>query len=286
MFHQKARAKINLTLEVLGKRNDGYHELRSLVAFTDFGDDLSFQPGEDFSLTIDGQFASDLQGDNLIEKAAIYCLQRFDGISTGHFHLRKNLPVASGIGGGSADAAAALHLLIQNSNLDISMLDFPEIAVVLGADIPVCLKQKPVLMTGIGENLLPVDNFPALAAVLINPLAPVSTGTIFKKLNASPVCSDFQSSKSDKLSFSDLDEVLDYMSDHQNDLQSIAAGLEPAIGNILSLLEIQNGCQIARMSGSGATCFGVFKNLNQAQSAASNIKKQYPDWWVQNCVIR
>ncbi|MGH1353266.1 MAG: 4-(cytidine 5'-diphospho)-2-C-methyl-D-erythritol kinase [Methyloligellaceae bacterium] len=286
MFQEKARAKINLTLEILGKRDDGYHELRSLVAFADFGDELSFTPDNNFSLTISGPFATDLVGENLIRKAADFFQARKPGTSSGHFHLKKNLPVASGIGGGSADAAAALRLLLKSTDLPHSILNPSVIAKQLGADIPVCLEQNPVLMTGIGEHLSTLENFPALPAVLINPAVPVSTGAIFRNLNARPLPSDISALNTCNERLTSQQDILLYMATHKNDLQPIAAELEPVISDVLSTLEKQSGCQIARMSGSGATCFGIFESSHKAEIASAEIQSNHPDWWIQHCKIQ
>ncbi len=285
MLFEQANAKINLTLEILGKRDDGYHELRSLVAFADFGDELSFAHANEFSLEIEGPFAADLEGENLIEKAVNFVRLKGINIPGGCFHLMKKLPVASGIGGGSADAAAALRLVLRSFNVEASTLNFSEIASALGADIPVCMDQNPVFMTGIGEHLSPVAVFPKLPAVLINPGVPVSTGMIFKTLNAAPLSAGFKTVQCPGQKFSSLRDVVQYMSEHENDLQPIAMELEPAIAAILSLLEKQEGIHISRMSGSGATCFGIFENMDQANTAASNIADARSGWWVQSCVI-
>lgn len=284
MFSELAKAKINLTLEVVGKRRDGYHELNSLVAFASYGDCLTFQEGEKEDLVISGPFAFGLEGENLILKAANFITSSYPDVQSGVFSLDKRLPVASGIGGGSADAAAALRLLSSQISGGLEGLDYAEIARALGADIPVCIEQKPVMMSGIGDILKPIEGLVPLHAVLVNPGVPVSTGEIFRRLNASEIIED-EGSQVALPAFSTLDDVLGYMTKHGNDLQAVAEDIEPAVVEVIKALQEQEGYRIARMSGSGATCFGIYENDAQAQKAASEISKSYESWWVQPCII-
>ncbi len=284
MSSELAKAKINLTLEVLGKRRDGYHELNSLVAFANCGDSLSLKTQNMQDLIISGPFASGLEGENLILKAANFITSTYPDVQSGVFSLDKRLPIASGIGGGSADAAAAIRLLSSQISGVSEELDLTAIARELGADIPVCIAQKPVMMTGIGDTLTPIGELAPLHAVLVNPGVPVSTGEIFRRLNASEVsvsdCSSIQIP-----SLADFDDVLDYMAHHDNDLQAVAEGIEPAVVEVINNIQDQDGCRIARMSGSGATCFGIFENDAQTQRAVSEISRFHEGWWVQSCII-
>lgn len=284
MSSELAKAKINLSLEVIGRRRDGYHELNSLVAFAGAGDRLSFEKTGANDLIIKGPFASALEGENLILKASDYMLSQYPGISPGTFTLEKNLPIASGIGGGSADAAAAIRLLASQLPAGINGLNYPELAKELGADIPVCLEQSAVIMSGIGETLTPVKELPSLPCLLINPGIPVSTGEIFRRLNA-PLVKQDHTPQISIPDLSDRDKLLFYMKKHSNDLQAVAEEIEPLVRTVIRELEEQSGCLIARMSGSGATCFGIFDSPEQAQSAATEIAESHREWWVQNSVI-
>lgn len=284
MSSELAKAKINLTLEVVGKRSDGYHELNSLVAFASCGDHLTFEKQDKQDLIISGPFAFGLEGENLILKAADFITSAYPDIQSGIFSLDKRLPVASGIGGGSADAAAAIRLLSAQIPGGLEGLDYAEIARELGADIPVCIEQKPVMMTGIGDILKPVGGLVPLYAVLVNPGVPVSTGEIFRRLNASEIRED-ESSQAVIPAFSTFEDVLDYMTNHGNDLQVVAEDIEPAVVEVIKVIQEQEGCRISRMSGSGATCFGIFEKHTQAQKAVSEISTSYERWWVESCII-
>lgn len=273
MFTQAARAKVNLNLHVgrLIREPDhkhlGYHPLSSLVAFADFGDELSCKAAKETTLEISGPYANDLSADkgNLVLKAYDIVTATVD-LPPLKFHLVKNLPVASGIGGGSADAAAALRLLGNYAKLPKSK--WMAFAKSLGADVPVCYESRTCLMTGIGEDLEHLPNLPAQPAVLVNPGKALSTGAVFKTF--------------DKLSDTrDIHETpLNIGPSGRNDLQSSAIDLEPVIKDCLESLKQQSGCTVHRMSGSGATCFGLFDNLEAAKHAGLNIQSAHPDWWV------
>ncbi|MHA3915221.1 4-(cytidine 5'-diphospho)-2-C-methyl-D-erythritol kinase [Halovulum sp. GXIMD14793] len=262
-----ARAKLNLTLHVTGRRNDGYHLLDSLVVFPDMGDEIRLRVAPETRLTIDGPYAHAVSSrENLIFDMAARL-----GV-TADIHLTKNLPVAAGIGGGSADAAATARGLCQ---LYGKPLPDPSGLADLGADIPVCLSQKPSRMQGIGENLTSV-NFPDCACVLVNPGVAVPTGPVFTALEnvENPPMPALSSLK-------DFDRAVVYLSTCRNDLQSAAINLAPPIKDVLTILAKQKDCALARMSGSGATCFGLFRNLTAAQRAARTLRDAHPDWWVQ-----
>lgn len=271
---QTAKAKINLCLHVTGRRPNGYHELDSLVAFADFGDQIDFAPADKLGLTIAGPFGNGLEADasNLVLRAA----QLFDTTRGAQITLRKNLPVASGIGGGSADAAATLRGLSKLWDITVPN----DQALVLGADVPVCLASTSQRMRGIGETLTPVDFLPKLPAVLVNPGDAVSTPVIFSKLQ-SKTNPEISEVPAEPLDFSNAIQYLDAL---RNDLQAPAIQVAPTIGTVLHALG-QQGAKLARMSGSGATCFGLYETIDQAKRAANYLTRDNPEWWVQPVVL-
>ena len=272
---ERAHAKINLALHIIGRRPDGYHELDSIVAFADVADVLTLAPAAKVSISLSGPFASDLPlGDENIILTAWHLLASFAGekntpFSPVKFHLEKNLPVASGIGGGSADAAAALRGLIQYFKTSISSRDLDDLALQLGADVPICLRQKTNRMRGIGEIIEPIDiNLPS-GIVLVNPRIPATTSNVFEALGLAP-------GQSFGTPIGDLNNIRSW----HNDLTAPAIKIVPEIASVLESLNSQPGISCARMSGSGATCFGLAKNSGQAERAATNIKTRHPDWWI------
>ena len=287
-----APAKINLTLRVTGRRADGYHLLDSLVVFANAGDLLSVRPiGKDdagTSITVDGPFAGQLSGepDNLILRATRRLAESQENAGTSAplaaaFTLTKNLPVASGIGGGSADAAAALHLLNRLWGLGKSLAELQALALPLGADIPVCLLSRPAVMRGIGEEIAPLDKLPPFAMVLANPGVTVSTGAIFKE-RAEQGCG-YAAVEELREPFAGFESLIDWLAQSGNDLEAPALKICPSIGEVLDALGRTKGCRLARMSGSGATCFGLYAHRNAADSAAEVLKRAYPGWWIVAC---
>ena len=277
---EKARAKINLTLQVGPPKPDGYHPLQSLVVFADIGDELSARISPDSnntSIQIEGPFASALMdSESNIIFPAIDIIQRKNSRGI-EFKLVKNLPVASGIGGGSADAAAAIRLVCQFENLHPEK--YLESAADLGADIPVCIGSKTCLMFGKGEQINALPGQGQLHAVLVNPGVAVSTGSVFEKY-------DEAGHFSSDLSFPDTDaSLLEMALAGRNDLQTVAISLAPEIAIVLSVLEAQPDCQLARMSGSGATCFGLFPDKQSAEQAAISIADKHPDWWCVSTML-
>jgi len=274
-----APAKINVWLHVTGRRPNGYHELDSLVAFASVGDSLSARPSSTFSLTLSGPFAADLVAteDNLVLRAA-RSLAQAEGVGAGAaFTLTKNLPVASGIGGGSADAAAALRLCRTLWSLRTSARSLGDLALELGADVPVCLGSQTVRMTGIGEQLAPVQPAPAaLPAILVNPGVPVSTADVFRALDGT---------YSPPAEIPTPANLISLAAANRNDLEGPACRLAPVIEAVLAALSGSSGCRLARMSGSGATCFGLFEKDAEARHAAAAIAKAHPEWWVAPCRI-
>lgn len=273
-----ARAKINLALHVTGRRKDGFHLLDSLVVFADCGDKLHLRPADQTSLEISGPFADGLSvtENNLVLHAFRVLSDSLDTpLPATAITLEKNLPVSSGIGGGSADAAATLNGLIDLWQIDMAKPKLAELALSLGADVPVCLGNTPCRMRGIGEDLTSLDGFPSMPCVLVNAGVVVSTPKVFKQLSLAV----------NEPAFSPLpdmpaNEWIEWLADTRNDLQEPAIALSPEIADTLLALTKAKNCQLARMSGSGATCFGLFNNFDEAQSAAAQIASKHPDWWV------
>jgi len=285
---EEGRAKVNLTLRVVGRRTDGYHDLASVVAFADCADKLTLTPGPELSLKTVGPLATacgDLS-DNLVLKAARLLAEVVPGLKAGAFELAKVLPVAAGIGGGSADAAAALRLLARLNNLSFDDERLQEVALEVGADVPVCLASRACDMTGVGEKLMPL-NPPTMPAVLVNPCVPVATKDVFEALGlrhgellvgAADVMMEAASSWPDE--GGSLEEWVEALAAGTNDLEAPATRIQPAIGEVIAALNATNGAWLARMSGSGATCFAVYENTADARRAADKVRLEHPSWWV------
>jgi 4-diphosphocytidyl-2-C-methyl-D-erythritol kinase len=278
---EEAPAKVNLTLAIRGRRADGYHELESLVAFARFGDRLSFLPAPSLGLSVSGPFAEAVgpTSDNLVLKSARALAHRVPGLELGSFGLVKHLPVAAGIGGGSADAAAALRLLARANALDLADLRLAQAAQATGADVPICLDPRPRIMRGIGEKLSDPLALPRLAAVLVNPGVPVATRDVFAAL-AAPCVSTLNDAPPETAMPSKHEEWLAFLRAHGNDLESPAIRIAPVIAEVLARLHAAPGCELARMSGSGGTCFGVFADEIVAMAAARAVTAAHPLWWV------
>lgn len=282
---ETAPAKINLTLRVLGRRCDGYHEIESLVAFATTGDTLSLAPGDGVTLETDGPFAGALGPGNLVLQAAERVRRVWPEARAGSFHLTKNLPVAAGIGGGSSDAAAALRLLVQ-ANPAIDMGDqISRIAARLGADVTACLTPRAAMMRGIGERLEPFDSFPAAAIVLANPGAALATADVFNALGAPPPPEHFSPS-SGVPAIGTLEALIACITASGNDLEAPAMRLAPVIDEVKAALAATRGCLAAALSGSGATCFGLFKTQAEARAAVVLVSQAHPDWWVKASVLQ
>jgi 4-diphosphocytidyl-2-C-methyl-D-erythritol kinase len=275
-----APAKVNLTLRILGRRADGFHELDSLVAFARHGDRVTLTLDAALSLTVRGPKAGatgDLS-DNLVLKAARALANEIPGLRVGRFLLDKRLPVAAGLGGGSADAAAALRLLARLNDLAADDPRLLAAARATGADVPVCVDARSRIMRGIGEVLLrPLDLQP-FPAVLINPGVAVATKDVFARLGLTAGASR-GAPTSDQVP-GGPGALMEWLRGEPNDLEPPALALEPAIGRVLAALEDVPGCRLARMSGSGATCFALFDSARAASAGARSLKTAYPDWWV------
>jgi len=280
---ERAPAKVNLTLQVTGRRADGYHELESLVVFADVGDVLKIEPADVLTLTVDGPFAAGLagEGDNLVLRAARALADRAANAPGAAMTLTKNLPVASGIGGGSADAAAALRGLARLWGVALAPDERAALALSLGADVPVCLRGEPVIMSGIGETLLPVPAVPPLWLLLVNPGVAVSTPAVFKELAGT-----FSMVPVPRLPAPDPAGFIAWVAARGNDLEAPACRLAPTVGAVLAALRQRPDCLLARMSGSGATCFGLFSDEAGARNAAAAVAAPNPDWWVAPARLR
>jgi 4-diphosphocytidyl-2-C-methyl-D-erythritol kinase len=273
-----APAKVNLYLHVGARRGDGYHPLHSLMVFADLGDEVRLEPAAAMELAMAGPFAGELQGpgDNLVIRARDAFLA---GRPAAPFRLvlDKRLPVAAGLGGGSSDAAATLRLLARELELDGAPL--AELAARLGSDTPACLAARPVLASGRGEILIDPPSLPDLPAVLVNPGVGLSTGAVFDAYDEAP---DARGGAAPRWpsSVRTPAEAGAFLAGCRNDLQAPAARLQPAIAQVLDALAVQAGCLLARMSGSGATCFGLWPDADAARAAAERLRRREPRWWV------
>jgi 4-diphosphocytidyl-2-C-methyl-D-erythritol kinase len=277
---ENAPAKVNLTLRVIGRRDDGYHEIESLVAFADFGDSLSFSPHGALALKVHGPSAVQAGGgdDNLVLKAARALAALRPEITLGAFELDKRLPVAAGLGGGSADAAAALRLIARANGLPTGDSGLYAAARASGADVPVCLDPRPRIMRGTGEILSAPLDLPPLPAVLVNPGVAVPTKAVFAHWRpaANPAALLDRATAGPR----DQDRLLQLVAAQGNDLESPAIALAPKIAEVLAALRAQPNCRLARMSGSGATCFALFASAADAVAAEKTLSGKYRAWWV------
>ncbi|ATQ70494.1 MULTISPECIES: 4-(cytidine 5'-diphospho)-2-C-methyl-D-erythritol kinase [Methylosinus] len=289
MLATRAPAKINLTLHILGRRADGYHELESLVAFSGGGDALRLAPGPELSLAVDGPTAAaaGVGDDNLVLRAARRLAERVPGLTLGAFRLTKYLPVAAGIGGGSSDAAAALRLLAAANGLSADDPRLMEAARATGSDVPVCLTPRARFMRGAGEAVGAALSLPPLPAVLLNPGAPVATAAVFKRLGLAPGERTGAGSHPAITPGMDAEALLlAALRKSRNDMEDAACLEAPVIVHALAVLSAARGCRLARMSGSGATCFAIFSTPHAAATAAAAIARQNPGWWVKTAVLR
>lgn len=277
-----APAKVNLSLRVVGRRADGYHELVSLVTFASVGDRLILTPGPGLLLDVVGPTAAvaGAGGDNLVLKAARALAQRVGKLRAGHFRLTKRLPVAAGIGGGSADAAATLRLLARANGLALHDPRLSDAALATGADVPVCLASVPRMMAGIGEVLSAPLLLPAVPAVLVNPRVDLPTKDVFGALRLASSGADAAA-----MPPSDPAELLAWLAREPNDLETPAIGLRPAIADVLTALRGLPGCRLARMSGSGGTCFGLFDSDAAARAAVRTLRTAHRRWWVRPTIL-
>lgn len=284
---EPAPAKVNLTLRVTGRRPDGYHELESLVAFARVGDRLDFVPGDALGLEVTGPFAASAGdvSDNLVLKAARELQRCAPDLALGRFYLLKDLPVAAGLGGGSADAAAALRLLARANALPFDDPRLAAAARATGADVPVCVDVKPRVMRGIGEILCAPVALPPLPAVLVNPGVPLATKDVFAAFARGAATKAAVPFDAAAVTGTSVESALAALAGGINHLEPAAIMLCPAVADALAALAATPGCSLARMSGSGATCFGLYSSETAAAAAAQAIAAGHRGWWVRATVL-
>ena len=274
-INEFARAKVNLCLHVTGQRDDGYHLLDSIVVFADTGDLISVSPSDAYSLTINGPFADGLTtgADNLVLQAAKQFTKYCNGAD---ITLTKNLPIASGIGGGSADAAATIRAMSCMTSAPVPR----DNGLSLGADVPVCLQSTSCHMEGIGNVITPLAGFPNFPAILVFPKTGVATASVFTAVD------NKQNTPISSMPVTNLTSrnIGEYLCRQRNDLEGPSANINKEISACLNLIK-QQGAFLARMSGSGATCFGLFETKHKADLAAHTIAKCQPEWWVKPCML-
>jgi 4-diphosphocytidyl-2-C-methyl-D-erythritol kinase len=268
-----ARAKVNLWLKIVGRRADGYHLLESLVAFADLADVIEAVPSGGLSLQVDGPQSAALsaEADNLVLKAARLLAGRAGVSPRAALHLTKNIPVAAGLGGGSADAAAALAELVALWRIALPAEELFDLAGALGADVPMCLAGRPALASGVGERLAPTPPLPACAILLVNPGVALPTAEVFAARQGA-----FSAPATATRPWGDLDDFARTLAVHGNDLEPPAIALRPIIADVLAALRAGAGVRYAAMSGSGATCFALYDDVARASVAASSLPAA---WW-------
>ena len=272
-----AAAKVNLYLHVTGKREDGYHTLDSLMAFAEVGDLITVAPSEELRLSLKGPFGERLgaEDDNLVLRAARLLAETLGHPAQAHITLHKELPIASGIGGGSADAAATLKALLKLWGATLDPPTLVDLGLRLGADVPICLAGRAAFVGGIGEKISPAPPLPEAWLVLANPGVAQSTPAVFKARSG-----DFSPPAPFDDTLKTVSQLADLLKARRNDLTAAALSLSPEIAAVLSALERAEECLLSRMSGSGATCFGLFASADQARLAATEIAQEQPGWWV------
>jgi 4-diphosphocytidyl-2-C-methyl-D-erythritol kinase len=296
-----APAKINLTLRIFGRRADGFHELESLVAFAPFGDRLTLWPDGSLDLKASGPMAAGAGplADNLVLRAARALAERIEGLTLGRFVLLKRLPSGAGLGGGSADAAAALRLIAKANGLGLDDRRIHEAARATGADIPVCLDPRPRAMRGIGEILSPPMVLPKLGILIVHPGLALPTGPVFKALGLAPGEQLMARSPPPAMAYpstfvqaeeggqaANRNALLTWLASERNDLEKAAISIAPQIADVLRAVAGLAGCRLARMSGSGSACFGLFESGRAAAAAAKRLGAERPAWWVRAGLLR
>lgn len=270
-----APAKINLSLAVTGKRSDGYHLLHSLTVFADFGDELTLKPADKFLFTQESEWVLPIDDHHLVVKTATRLAKKLDQNPNCHLHLKKNIPMGAGLGGGSSDAAATVRALLEFWNIDdFKGVELNEFLLSLGADVPVCYHGKTCIFEGVGEVIKPAPALPPLYAVLVYPNKFCSTVDVFKK---------YQGNYSRPPAIQN--NIWDYLKALQNDLTDAAIENIPEIQEVLTTLNAQRNIISARMSGSGSCCFGVFETPTQSAQAAERIKTEHPEWRVKSAIL-
>jgi 4-diphosphocytidyl-2-C-methyl-D-erythritol kinase len=286
-FSERAPAKVNLTLHVVGRRADGYHLLDSLVAFAAIADELTLEPGPALDLELRGPMAAAAGPveDNLVVKATMMLAARLPGLAMGRFRLLKRLPVAAGLGGGSSDAAAALRLLARTNGLDADDPRLAAAAAATGADVPVCLAAQARRMAGAGEALSPPLVLPPLPAVLVNPGVRVLTTEVFRALALAPGSARQSPPHPTIPAGLPRQHLVEVLREARNDLEEAAIEIAPRIAEAIDRTRSSPDCRLARMSGSGATVFGLFGSARASAAAAKAICAAHPNWWVATTTI-
>ncbi|MFA5948937.1 MAG: 4-(cytidine 5'-diphospho)-2-C-methyl-D-erythritol kinase [Hyphomicrobium sp.] len=286
LIAERAPAKVNLTLEILGRRADGFHELSSLVAFADVCDAVTIDTEGPRGLVVSGPMAAHLAGPNILDKAVALLCRATSKLAIGTIYLEKRLPVAAGLGGGSANAAALLRA-ISRANPDAGRdVDWHAVAARLGADVPVCLAGEASWMRGIGDVLSPLRYaLPRLDVVLVNPMAAVpadKTAQVFRKLGARP---GGEAARHDEPEFADRARLVAYLRRCGNDLAEAAATIVPEMRDVLAALANQAEADLVAVSGAGPTCFAILPDAARAQRAAEDLRLLNPHWWIETAVI-
>ena len=279
-----APAKVNLFLHLIRKKQDGYHDLQSLVSFADIGDYIDIEPADDFSFNVTGPFAqkfnaqeqnAQLESSNLVVRAARALSQTVNKSLKVKITLTKSLPLAAGLGGGSSDAAATLWGLQNYWNLDPNPPYLMPLMIKLGADVPVCYRCQPTLVEGIGDRLTQAPDFNEIPILLINPMVSCPTAQTFMHHNGI---------YKDKISLPDhfpsVFDLVTFLQSTDNDLYASASSLIPEIGNVINALDTQGKSLFSRMTGSGASCFALYETIDQANQAKKEIEEDNPDWWL------
>ena len=288
MRWRRAPAKVNLTLKVLGRRADGFHDLQSLVAFADASDWLGFSPGPRFALAVDGPGASDTGPieKNLVARAAQALAARLPNLIMGEFRLIKRLPAAAGLGGGSSDAAACLRALAEANGLPLSDDRVVAAAAETGADVPVCLSACARMMAGVGERLGAPLRLPRLHAVLVNPRLALSTRDVFHALGLERGFRRGAEDDAPSVGEAGPSITVESLASGGNDLEAAAQQVLPVVGAILDRLKRLPDARVARMSGSGATCFALFDAPEPARTAHAALAAEHPGWWIATTTLR
>lgn len=286
IIREFAPAKINLTLHITGRREDGFHLLESFVAFADVGDEIAVNVQEGFDISVSGPFAGRLENepDNIALEAAISFVYGFGNRLPGvHVDLVKNLPIAAGMGGGSSDAAAVIRALAYLVDEKVSKTAADQLAAGLGADVTVCLDPDAAFMSGIGNIVTPLPKLPEVYAVLVNPNIKMLTGAVFAALAVPGAIRRDEVGLKPEHAFVDVVDLVEFVSSCRNDLEAPAIRMCREIFEVKEALSGADGCLIARMTGSGATCFGIYDNEQNAHQAAEAISEEAPGWWVRAC---
>lgn len=280
---ETAYAKLNFSLKIKGRRADGYHELESLVGFAEFGDRVRLRPASGFTVRTTGPFAEQISGVNLVAAVGQHLLSTYGDSHFGLVDIEKCLPVAAGLGGGSADAGALVRLFERHFKITLQDEEIAALGPLFGADVPVCVRSKPCLMRGIGADIHEMAGaLPPMGLLLVNPGVPVSTAAVFEAMNAPALDDDGEREQVELAvpSFTALSDLLDYMKEHPNDMTEAACSLAPEIEQVLGALEALPACLMARMAGSGASCFGVFETPDAARQASDALRASEPGWWI------